>query len=82
MESPGKVRDARASAGMQTAEVDNDQVGLRMCSEREIKPRDINFFEVKRLCLSSLAREGAGRGARAIWTGSVCGACPQEYIRM
>lgn len=33
MESPGKVRDARASAGMPTAEVDNDQVGLCMCSQ-------------------------------------------------
>lgn len=30
---PWKVRDARASAGMPTMEVDNDQVGLRMCSQ-------------------------------------------------
>lgn len=33
------------------------------------------------VCLAWQGRELVER-AKAIWTGSVCGACPREYIRM
>lgn len=63
MENPGKVRNARAPAGVPAADVGNGQVRPYKCSQGAKNTEPSYFCEVKRLCLSSLARWGVvGRG--------------------
>lgn len=82
MAIPEEVRDARAPAGMPTAEVDNDQVGPRMCSQGDKTQSHPTSARSKGcVCLTWQGRELA-KEAKAIWTGSVCSACPREYLRM
>lgn len=82
MVSPEKVRDARAPAGIPTAEVGNDQVGPRMCLQGDKTQSHPTSVRSKGcVCLAWQGMELA-EGAKAIWTDSVCGACPREYIRM